>query len=88
MKKMTKRVAGLALSAALALTVGAGVYSVVNAYDQPTVTASAATVTKDLSGTIYNINQHYNGDWGTCGDFKEAGLYRFWISTDKIANRY
>ena len=83
MKKMTKRVAGLALSAALALTVGAGVYSVVNAYDQPTVTASAATVTKDLSGTIYNINQHYNGDWGTCGDFKEAGLYRFWISTDK-----
>ena len=83
MKKMTKRVAGLALSAALALMVGAGVYSVVNAYDQPTVTASAATVTKDLSSTIYTLNQHYNGDWGTCGDFKEAGLYRFWISTDK-----
>ena len=83
MRNKTKKIAGLALGAVLALTVGAGVYGVVNAYEEPTVTASAATVTKDLSNTIYSVNEHYNGDWGTLGDYKEAGLYRFWISTDK-----
>ena len=83
MKNTTKKIAGIALSAALALTLGAGVNSVINAYEQPAVTASAAEITKDLSNTIYNVNEHNNGDWGTCGDFKEAGLYRLWISTDK-----
>ncbi len=83
MKNKTKKIAGLALSAALALSVGAGVYNVINAYEQPAVTASAETITKDLSNTIYNVNEYYNGDWGSLGDFKEAGLYRFWISKDK-----
>ncbi len=83
MKKTMKKIVGFTLGAAFALTLGAGVCGVVNSYDEPTVTASAATVTKDLSGSIYNLNQYYNGDWGTHGDFKEAGLYRFWISADK-----
>lgn len=83
MKKTMKKIVGLTLGAALALTLGAGVCGVVNSYDEPTVTASAATVTKDLSGSIYNLNEYYNGDWGTHNDFKEAALYRFWISADK-----
>lgn len=46
MKKMTKRIAGLTLGAALAFTIGAGVYSVYDVYgQQDMVTASAAEKT-------------------------------------------
>ncbi len=59
MNNKTKKIAGLALSAVLALTVGAGVYSVVNGYEQPTVTASAAEKTV-IETTVTSIEDTHN----------------------------
>ncbi len=59
MKNKTKKLAGLALSAALALTVGAGVYNVINSYEQPTVTASAAEKTV-IETTVTSVKDTHN----------------------------
>lgn len=76
MKKMTKRIVGVAFSAALAFTVGAGVYSVYDA--QSVIKADAeATITIDMTEAIYS------NDWGTCNDYTEAGLYRLFLGGDK-----
>ncbi|MBE7080100.1 MAG: hypothetical protein E7371_02545 [Clostridiales bacterium] len=75
MKKMTKRIVGVAFGAALAFTIGAGTYNVLD--NQSVIMADAATYTIDMTETISSA------DWGTVGDYKEAGLYRFWVGGDK-----
>ena len=37
----------------------------------------------DLSGEMYCMNQHGGSAWDDRGDYKEAGLYRFWVDEDK-----
>lgn len=60
MKKMTKRIAGLTLGAALAFTIGAGVYSVYDVYgQQDMVTASAAEKTV-IETTVTAIEDTHN----------------------------
>lgn len=76
MKKMTKRVAGLALSAALALTIGVGVYNVYK--EDAMVTASAAEATVDLSSTVSAEN-----GWGKVNGYAALGHYRFWTDEAK-----
>ena len=54
MKKITKRIVGLALTAGLALTVGAGVTAVYSSYEDTTITASAAeSVSLDAMSAVY-----------------------------------
>ena len=69
MKKLTKRLAIVALSATLAVSAGAALGVV--AYDQEPITASAAqTAAVDLKDA-FEANS-----WGDAGDYKEALLYR------------
>ena len=80
MKKSTKKLLTLALST---LFVGAGLGGAVATYNALDAKVAAAEELPanfvDVSGEIYNMNVHGNGDWGTCGDYKEAGLYRLWL---------
>ena len=85
MKKSTKKLLTLALST---LFVGAGLGGAVATYNALDAKVAAAEELPanfvDISGEIYNTNSHGIGDWGTCGDYKEAGLYRFWLDEDKV----
>ena len=73
MRNKTKKIAGLALSAALALTVGAGL-TAIQANDMDVNVAAAETVaTKDLSKTLTK------GNWDHTGEFSGLYMYRFWI---------
>ena len=73
MKNKAKKIAGLALSAALALSVGAGLAAV--AYDDAGVNVAAAeeVATKDLSKSLKQ------GDWGSTNAFSGLYMYRLWI---------
>lgn len=75
MKKMTKRIVGVAFGAALAFSIGAGTYGVWD--NQSVITADAATYTIDMTDTIYAR------EWGATADYKEAGLYRLFVGGDK-----
>ncbi|MBQ7912880.1 MAG: hypothetical protein IJ308_03930 [Clostridia bacterium] len=69
MKKLTKKLAIVALSATLAVSAGAALGVV--AYSQAPITASAAeTAAVDLKDA-FTLNT-----WGNSGDYKEALLYR------------
>ena len=69
MKKLTKRLAIVALSATLAVSAGAALGVV--AYNQEPITASAAqTAAVDLKDALEA------NSWGDAGDYKEALLYR------------
>ena len=69
MKKLTKKLAIVALSATLAVSAGAALGVV--AYNQEPITASAAqTAAVDLKDA-FEANS-----WGDAGDYKEALLYR------------
>ena len=59
MKKMARRIAGIAFGAALAFTVGAGVYSVCDTYEQSAVTASAESNVTVLETKVNDINGSY-----------------------------
>ena len=84
MKKTTKKLLTFALAT---LFVGAGFGAVTAYYNDANVIANAEeTTTVDIANEIYNANVHGNGDWGTNGDYKEAGLYRFWLDEDKVLN--
>ena len=73
MKNKTKKIVGLALSAALALSVGAGL-AAVQANDLDVNVAAAETVaTKDLSKSLTK------GNWDNTNEFSGLYMYRFWI---------
>jgi len=79
MKKMTRRIAGIAFGAVLAFTIGAGVYSVCDTYDQSAVTASAEsnvtvleTKVSDIDGT-YGKTDQVISFYLTENDYDETG---------------
>ena len=78
MKKITKKIVGLALTAGLALTVGVGVANVCDSYKDTTITASAAT-NIDVASTI-RIR-----DCGSTGDYSDTPLYRVLLTENDSA---
>ena len=75
MKNKAKKIVGLALSAALALSVGAGL-AVVKANDLGVNVAAAEEIaTKDLSKSLTI------GNWDNTSAFSGLYMYRFWIGT-------
>ena len=76
MKKLTKKLAIVALSATLAVSAGAALGMV--AYSQESITASAAQgVTVDLSKTVKM--EH----WNFKGEFSGLYMFRFWLDDAK-----
>jgi hypothetical protein len=78
MKKITKRIVGLALTAGLALTVGAGVTAVYTSNEDTIITASAAT-NVDVVGSIKMF------DCGNMGDYSDTPLYRILLTENDAA---
>ena len=70
MKKITKKLVSLALTAGLALTVGVGVANVYESYNDTTITASAEATKIDVTNSIKMR------DYGTTGDYPDTPLYR------------
>ena len=60
MKKMTKRIAGLTLGAALAFAIGAGVYNVYDVYSQEDVITASAAEKTVIETTVTAIEDTHN----------------------------
>ena len=81
MKKITKKLVSLALTAGLALTVGVGVANVYESYNDTTITASAEATKIDVTNSIQMR------DYGTTGDYPDTPLYRITL-TENDSNAF
>ena len=82
MKNKTRKIAGLALCAALALTAGAAVAVVAQDDFDANVAVAETVAQKDLSQSLTK------GNWDHRGEFNGLYMYRFWIGDntwDKVS---
>ena len=82
MKNKTRKIAGLALCAALALTAGAAVAVVAQDDFDANVAVAETVAQKDLSQSLTK------GNWNYRGEFNGLYMYRFWIGDntwDKVS---